>query len=368
METLVISKSYSKTLQTSSHINSNHVINGVNIDKVYAKQKLCKLYKKVLANNLNVNIVKKMLRNRRTYECFPKVKMKDNFCYNYTNISSDLSLFKYLINSRFLQSLFSLMIVIITIYVRQWDHLISSRCALYNNYFVMEMTRPPTNCDICRNVNQFLVLENITKDEFAKYAYNGQPIVVRGASKHWSALKTFSFDFFRQIYSQNPGAYESIERECQFFPFKTQFNHLSQVFAMPEERVRMTEQMSKPWYIGWSNCNAEIASILRQHYSRPTFLPDDSESSAIDRIFMGYSHIGASMHLDYVQRPSWQAQVSGSKTWHLLPPPECEPQCKPINITVQTGDIILIDTNQWYHKTGINAINGISITIGSEYD
>ncbi len=40
-----------------------------------------------------------------------------------------------------------------------------------------------------------------------------------------------------------------------------------------------------------------------------------------------------------MQRPSWQAQISGSKTWHLLPPPECEKECTAINITVQKGDI-----------------------------
>lgn len=46
-----------------------------------------------------------------------------------------------------------------------------------------------------------------------------------------------------------------------------------------------------------SNCNPDVAKILRQHYNRPTFLPDDSESSAIDWIFMGYSQQGAAMHV-----------------------------------------------------------------------
>lgn len=46
-----------------------------------------------------------------------------------------------------------------------------------------------------------------------------------------------------------------------------------------------------------SNCNPDVAQILRQHYFRPNFLPDDSESSAIDWIFMGYSQQGASMHV-----------------------------------------------------------------------
>jgi len=357
METLVINK--------DCKVSESY---DINLQKVCLKRHLKKVYKKVLENNLNVKAVKKALRNRKTlYESQPKVKMKEEMsekCLSYEVMA------KRLVGNRFVQSLCSLMVLIIAIYVRRWDHMMSSRCVVSNNYFVMEASRPPTDCQICRNVDRFLILENTTKEEFAKYAYTGQPILVRGATHHWSALKTFSFDFFHEIYSQTPGAYESVEHECQFFPFKSEFNHLSEVFAMPEDRVRMSPMSpysSKPWYIGWSNCNPEIASILRKHYSRPTFLPDDSESSAIDWIFMGYSQIGASMHLDYVQRPSWQAQISGSKTWHLLPPPECERECKAINITVQTGEIILIDTNQWYHDTHINP-GPISITIGSEYD
>ena len=43
--------------------------------------------------------------------------------------------------------------------------------------------------------------------------------------------------------------------------------------------------------------------------------------------------------LDFVQRPSWQAQISGTKTWSLIPSPECEGICHSVNVTVETGDI-----------------------------
>lgn len=82
---------------------------------------------------------------------------------------------------------------------------------------------------------------------------------------------------------------------------------------------------------------------------------------------MGYRGQGASMHLDYVRRPSWQAQIKGSKSWFLLPPPECEHICNALNITVSRGDIILVDTNQWYHTTVIEG-DEMSVTLGSEYD
>ena len=40
-----------------------------------------------------------------------------------------------------------------------------------------------------------------------------------------------------------------------------------------------------------------------------------------------------------VQRPSWQAQLSGQKIWTLVPPPECEHVCRSLQVTVTKGDI-----------------------------
>ena len=239
MKTLVLNKSIEELYSESEDI--------CDFNRIYLKIQLKKVRKKVLEHNLNVERVKKALKTIKTVECCPKVKMKatkEMHFFDYLSIKS-------VIRSGFVQSLCSLLLLLIAIYVKQWDHLMSSRCALANNYFVMEMTRPVTNCDICRNVNQFVILEAPTKEEFALYAYTGQPILVRGATDHWSALKTFNFDFFRKIYSSTPFAYESVEEECQFFPFKTDFNRLSEVFQMPKERVWMSGPESKPWYIGW---------------------------------------------------------------------------------------------------------------------
>jgi len=75
---------------------------------------------------------------------------------------------------------------------------------------------------------------------------------------------------------------------------------------------------------------------------------------------MGYSGQGSSVHvsawsdwkndynftkyviflkLDYVQRPSWQAQISGRKRWTLLPTPECEHKCTSFSVTVNKGEM-----------------------------
>ncbi|XP_071452200.1 uncharacterized protein [Hetaerina americana] len=229
--------------------------------------------------------------------------------------------------------------------------LTTQRCLLQNNFFVMEATRPLTDCGkVCKGVDSVLILDNTTKEEFSKLAYLSRPILVRGGANHWPAIRIFSFEFFRRLYegagdndsanARRESYYQSVEEECQFFPFRTDFVSLREVFAMSKERANFSDGQ-RPWYIGWSNCHPEVANILRQHYQRPHFLPESSEVSAIDWVFMGGYGVGASIHLDYVSRPSWQAQISGSKTWKLIPPPECEGVCTAFSITVNAGDIVI---------------------------
>ncbi|GBM85418.1 hypothetical protein AVEN_130133-1 [Araneus ventricosus] len=71
--------------------------------------------------------------------------------------------------------------------------------------------------------------------------------------------------------------------------------------------------------------------------------------------------------IDHVNNPSWQAQIKGSKLWTLEPVPECYNECRTLETSVNPGEVIVLDTNRWYHKTLIIG-DGLSITIGSEYD
>ncbi|KAE8749048.1 hypothetical protein FOCC_FOCC004215 [Frankliniella occidentalis] len=124
---------------------------------------------------------------------------------------------------------------------------------------------------------------------------------------------------------------------------------------------------SLPWYVGWSNCDERVARELRAHYGRPYFLPNLSENKNTDWLFMGSRGYGAQMHVDNVRHPSWQAQLRGAKLWSLQPPPECLYECESFSVVVEPGEIIVLDTNQWYHSTKIVS-DDISITIGAEYD
>ncbi|XP_012339237.1 uncharacterized protein LOC100869100 [Apis florea] len=226
--------------------------------------------------------------------------------------------------------------------------------------FTQKIFRPAEDCSICRDVQQVDRISNVDPSTFEeRYAYSGRPVVVMDATINWTATKVFSFPFFKSLY-------DGVDADCQFFPYRTEFKSLQDVLDMGTDRS-LLERGTEPWYVGWSNCDEEIGSLLRQHYQRPYFLPVTAETEKTDWIFMGSHGYGAPMHVDDVEHPSWQAQIKGEKLWILDPPRECHYACNRLEVVVHPGEIIVLDTNRWYHQTVIVS-EEMSITIGAEYD
>lgn len=244
--------------------------------------------------------------------------------------------------------------------------LTNDNCVVPLTDFMLDFFRPPVNCDFCEGIKGFDRVQNLSTDEFVeKYAYSGRPVIITDATKNWAAVDHFSFDFFRKLYKKKSPVFNPDKgKDCQFFPYKTSFKDLKDVFKMPLE---MVEMKGHSWYVGWSNCDPEAASTLRGYYTRPYFLSKDMESSRTDWIFMGTPGYGAHMHIDSVDHSSWQAQIHGNKTWTLEPPSECYYKCVGFKDTVHAGEIIVLDTNKWFHATNVVG-NELSIVIGSEYD
>ncbi|KAJ2952153.1 hypothetical protein O0L34_g4433 [Tuta absoluta] len=223
--------------------------------------------------------------------------------------------------------------------------------------------RPPEDCNMCAGVDDVVRVANITAQEFEeKYAYKSVPVIITDATKNWAAMKEFNFNFFANFYSA--GKMGKQINDCFYFAYKSGLNSLQEVFSMDEKRANLS---GDPWYVGWSTCYDDETRRLRGYYTRPYFLPPTAESDMVDWVFMGGPGQGAHMHVDSVRHMSWQAQVRGHKQWVLAPPPECLYTCVWISFVVTPGDLLVVDTNRWYHKT--NVLPGdISITIGAEYD
>ncbi|XP_053945882.1 bifunctional arginine demethylase and lysyl-hydroxylase JMJD6-A [Anastrepha ludens] len=246
-----------------------------------------------------------------------------------------------------------------------FNELSSKRCLLELPRALRYALRPPEDCAFCENIESAVRLRGVTSEEFAsKYAYTGGPVIVEDATTNWTAPTKFDYWYFRDIYMNAKRKQKILD--CQFLPYKTGFRDIFKALDMPKERVEL-QPGNKPWYFGWSNCNPETAEELRRHYGRPYFLPPTSENNAVDWFFIGTAGLGAHMHIDNVRLPSWQAQLSGSKRWLLAPPPECYFRCKRFDTIVRRGDIIVLDTNKWYHQTFVQP-GEVSLTIGAEYD
>lgn len=127
----------------------------------------------------------------------------------------------------------------------------SWRCIMDNNAFVSELTRPLAKCNFCNFLGSVPTEYLISADDFRrKFAYSSVPVLIKNATKKWSAMKTFSFQYFKTLYTDTDGALASVDEECQFFRYNTDFDNLTEVFNMSLERANFTDG-EKSWYIGW---------------------------------------------------------------------------------------------------------------------
>nr|XP_026690843.1 uncharacterized protein LOC100181286 isoform X1 [Ciona intestinalis] len=239
-------------------------------------------------------------------------------------------------------------------------------CLYFMPYSILSVTRPPINCSECVNVKDIKYASNLSQEEFLDlYAFSMQPILVKDGQRNWTAKNAFSYDYFKGIYSPGSKALKKTDKDCQFFPYQTaNVNNMADFVNMSAERAA---GKTEPYYCGWSNCDGKAANELRQHYKRPYFLSPELDHSKIDWVFMGLKGFGAELHIDNVGTTSWQAQIKGTKKWVLEAPPECYGTCIPrMEVIVEPGDIIVLDTNKWFHATEILG-NETSIVIGSEY-
>jgi hypothetical protein len=173
-----------------------------------------------------------------------------------------------------------------------------------------------------------------SKEFFTKIAYSSRPIIIRkgaaikeNVSGGGMDVEDFNFAKLKDIFESEEGGVDTVSEECQFLPFRSPFGSLREAFDLISSD---NGRWDHPWYIGWyvfiyldfwsfwtillvpnesnlmwsskfvrSNCHPGVASKLRKLFPRPSFLPEDSESSAIDWIFIGSPGLGAAMHVNH---------------------------------------------------------------------
>ncbi|KAJ8970156.1 hypothetical protein NQ317_003318 [Molorchus minor] len=212
-----------------------------------------------------------------------------------------------------------------------FNYFLGVRCLIPNNYFVWEATRPISDCSVCINVSSPLILPNISRQEFVPYAFSSKPIIIKKACLHWPA----------RLYADIDDAFKSVDEECQFLHFKSDFISIRDVFSMSQKRI-LNDPTEKSWYYELlqyilacfiqssnicgmvshfsraedslrGNCHPLILEEMHKHYPKPHFLPNDVEFPMKEYVFMGYDD-GATMHT-LLTCLMWQAQLKGSKTW-----------------------------------------------------
>jgi len=254
----------------------------------------------------------------------------------------------------------------------RWDYI--HRCVLeekdeYGNG--LAFCRSLVDCDICKDVS---VVDEVFIDELepanfeTKYANPSRPLVIRNATSTWPVMHVLDYEWMKDLYIDYEDEVEESGKDCWFNNYNTKdIKTLRSLFSMSEERKNM-EEGKRPWYVGWAVCHRDIAEVFYSLLKKPKFLRTDSTQPWQPWIFIGTPGHGADLHIDDVGASSWQAQITGVKTWYLEPPPECFWSCGGrMEVTLYPGDIIVVDANKWYHFTSIH--NGaLSISVVNEFD
>ena len=128
---------------------------------------------------------------------------------------------------------------------------IHNSCWMETNELSDEITRHMFDCEMCRDLKTVPVVYDISKEEFEdKYAYTSKPVLVKEGTTNWTAMQTFNYAYFKELYVNTKGALDEVEEQCQFFPYQTNFLELRDAFNMTDERANYNEN-EEPWYIGW---------------------------------------------------------------------------------------------------------------------
>ena len=127
----------------------------------------------------------------------------------------------------------------------------TTKCLVEQNVMLSEISRPMMDCSKCANIKSVPIVRNISKEEFTeKYAYTAVPVLIKEATQNWTAMDTFSYEYFKRIYTEKEDTLRLIDEDCQFFGYKTEFDSLEEALNMSKERADYKDG-EQPWYFGW---------------------------------------------------------------------------------------------------------------------
>ena len=144
--------------------------------------------------------------------------------------------------------IFPIGLILVFLFQRFYILYLSDPCLLAQPV-LSEFTVPLLDCTKCRSITRAMEIYNISVIQFMnEHAFSLQPVLMKGAASDWSAVHTFSYHFFKDLYMQKPEAIDHDKSDGQFFPYSSSIHKLDEFMSLNNETAAMK---GEKWYIGW---------------------------------------------------------------------------------------------------------------------
>eukprot|EP01063_Lacrimia_lanifica_P040157 TRINITY_DN900_c0_g2_i1.p1 TRINITY_DN900_c0_g2~~TRINITY_DN900_c0_g2_i1.p1 ORF type:complete len:486 (+),score=160.83 TRINITY_DN900_c0_g2_i1:177-1634(+) len=160
----------------------------------------------------------------------------------------------------------------------------------------------------------YLDVRENSAEEFFALEQEGRVVMLRGVPEGWKA-----FDW-------------SFKNLCETFPderFRVGEDSCGRSLRLPMKEFMAychRQADDSPLYIFDSNMGgSSVCPVLAEHYSPPSFFPDDLMAHSSDRppykwLVCGPKRSGSTCHIDPLDTSAWNTLLVGRKKWAIIPP------------------------------------------------
>lgn len=244
-----------------------------------------------------------------------------------------------------------------------WTTMYDRECLVVNPYFKGQELKEE-DCEVCESFDTIPRVKNInSSDVVEKFLNHDKPFIVTDGIEPESLSENFTIKYLDQLYRTHPVL--RMYSPCSFRSnLRTKFE---------EQKIFLKKAAAgdiSSYYAHWENCFISAAKVLREHYTRPAFLPPVVQMDNTNWVYISSGFKGKTYKpIDMITPLVILAQIKGEINFILQPREPCSGLCSELTGTLHQGEILLVVSFLWdLEYLPSSELENISIGMGATYD